>query len=78
MSTGYYLQVILSLLIISGIMWVVLRMTKNLQKQKFSGEMKVVDRIPLSNATALLVVKLREKEYLLSVGGQNVQFLETL
>lgn len=78
MSTGYYIQVILSLLIISGIMWGVLKMTKNLQKQKFSGEMKVVDRIPLSNATALLVVKLREKEYLLSVGGQNVQFLETL
>lgn len=78
MSTGYYIQVILSLLILSGIMWGVLRLSKNLQKQKFSGEMKVVDRIALSNATALLVVKFREKEYLLSVGGQNVQFLETL
>ena len=78
MSIGYYIQVILSLLILSGVMWAVLKFSKNVQKQKFSGEIKILDRSPLNPTTALVIVELRNQQYLLSVGSQNVQLLEKL
>ena len=78
MSTGYLIQAFLSLLILTGIMWGVLHFTKRLRLQKFTGELKVIDRLPLNATTAVVLVGFREHQYLMSVGGQHVQILEKL
>ena len=78
MSSGYLLQALLSLLILSGIMWGVLSFTKKLRLQKFSGELKVIDRLPLSATTAVALVQFRDHQYLMSVGGQTIEILEKL
>ena len=78
MTIGYYCQVIISLLILAAIMWGVLKATRKIQKQTFSGDIKVIDRKPLGNTVALAIVEIRQKQYLVSVGANNVQLLEKL
>ena len=78
MTTGYLVQTLLSLLILSGIMWGVLSFTKKLRLQKFTGELKVIDRLPLNATTSVVLVDFRDHQYLMGVGGQHVEILEKL
>jgi flagellar biogenesis protein FliO len=59
-------------------MWGVLAFTKKVRLEKFSGELKIVDRLPLNATAAVVLVQFRDKEYLMGVGGQNVEILEKL
>lgn len=76
MSMSYYVQVIVSLGILAGVLYGVLRFTKYAQKAKYTEDIKVIDRVPLNQSVSLLIVKVKDKEYLLGVSGKDVQILE--
>ena len=78
MSITYYVQIILSLLIFSIFLWGVLRVSKQYYFKKFSGEIKVKDRMPLDNQVVLLIVEIRGKEYLFSIGGKDINLIDRL
>ncbi|MFT5171375.1 MAG: flagellar biogenesis protein FliO [Candidatus Marinamargulisbacteria bacterium] len=78
MSASYYIQLILSLLALGAFLFGVLKMTTTFKNKKYSGDMKVVDRLPVDNGVALLIVKIRDKDYLMSVGGKEAKLIEKL
>ncbi len=77
MFSSHYLQVVFALLIMTGILWGVLKMSKVAVSKKFSREIKVIDRLAVETNTSLLIVQVRKKEYLMSVSNKNIEILET-
>lgn len=77
-SVTYYAQVIIALLIFVGILTLVIRFSQSIQRKKFTGEIKVLDRSTVDNGVTLLIVNVREKDYLLSIGGKEVKLLQEL
>ena len=75
MSIAYYLQVGLTTLILAGVLYGLLRVSRTYQTQKFSGEIQILDRKALENQVSLMIVKVRDKEMLLSVTSKRVRLL---
>jgi flagellar biogenesis protein FliO len=78
MGDSYLVQLFLSILIMMGLLLVVLSVTKKIQRKRYSGNMTVKDRLSVDNGVALMIVDIRGKEYLVSVGGRNVRLLKEL
>ena len=72
----YYLRVIFAFLIIAGILFVVYKVTRKVQKVKFEGSMKVVDFLALDSDLGLFIVKVRNQEYLFSKGGKGLSYIK--
>ena len=45
--------------------------------EKYSGDIKVLDRKPIDSQSSLLIVKVREKTFLLSVNAKETRVIET-
>ena len=75
-SVSYYLQALFALIILFFLLFFVLKFSKTLQKRKYSGDIKVLDRLPVDNGVTLLLVELKGQEYFLSVGGKDVRVIE--
>ncbi|RAP38742.1 hypothetical protein DID80_02500 [Candidatus Marinamargulisbacteria bacterium SCGC AAA071-K20] len=77
MPVSYYIQVILSLCILGAILYGVLKFSKKIQKVKYTGEIEIIDRRVIDNGVALVMVEVREKNFLISVAGQTIQVLDS-
>ncbi|MBT5855674.1 hypothetical protein HOH87_03455 [bacterium] len=60
------------------ILYVTLRFTKTIQRKRFSGEIRIIDRLPVDNHSTLLIIDVRGKEYFMSLSGKNIQLIEHL
>ncbi len=78
MSIGYYIQVIVTLALLSAVLYGVIRGAKYIQKRTYAGEMKIVDRLGIDANVALLIVEVRAQQYLISIGGKDIKILEKL
>ena len=78
MSFSYTLQLSLSILILGGILYGLLFLSKSLQRKRFSKEIKVKDRCPVDNGVSLLVVEVRGHEYLMTVSPKHAELLKDL
>ena len=78
MSLSYTFQLSLSIVIMGGILYGLLYVSKAMQKKRFSSEIKVKDRCPVDNGVSLLVVDVRGKDYLMSVSSKNATLLTEL
>ena len=76
MPVSYYLQVILSLCVLFGVLFAILKFSKRIQKVKYTGEIEIIDRRVIDNGVALLMICVRGKNFLLSVSGQIVQVID--
>lgn len=76
MSSGYYIQLLISLSILAGILWAALKFSKRVNLKRFSNEMKILDRLMLAPTASLLLVKVREQEMLISQTNQEVRLLK--
>jgi len=75
---SYFVQVAISLGILTAFLYGFYRISKTVQKHTFSGDIKIVDRKPIDSNATLLIVEVKNKEYLLSVGTKEVTLLEKL
>ena len=78
MTISQYIQTFISLLVLFGILFGFLKLSKIFQAKKFTGEIEVIDRVPIESQVSLLIVKIRDKEMLISVGGKEIKVLDQL
>jgi len=78
MSIGYYFQVIVSLAILAGGLYLLLRFSRKIQQKRYSGEIKIIDRLPVDANSTLLIVDVRKQEFLMSASGKNITVIEKL
>ena len=78
MSISYYLQAAFSLLIILGVMAAFLKWGKWVNKQKYTSEMKVVDRLSLDPSVTLFIVEIRNQSFVAAVGGKDLKILRKI
>lgn len=76
MPISYYIQVILALSVLAGILYLVLNFSKKLHGVRYTGEIEVLDRRAIDNGVALVLIKLRGNDFLLSVSNQRVDVIE--
>ena len=74
---GYQLSVILTLGGLCAVLYLFLRYSKSLQKRRFSGEMQVIDRLPIDAGATLVIVDVKGEQMLLSVSGKETRLLKT-
>ena len=78
MPISYYLQALVSLLILLGVMAAFLKWGKWVRKQKYTSEMKVVDRLSLDPSVTLFIVDIRNQSFVAAVGGKDLKLLRKL
>ncbi len=78
MSLGYYIQALLSLAAVMGILYAFLKLTKSYHAKQYRGEMKIIDRITLDQGVSLMIVEVRNRHLLMSVAGKQLNLLERL
>ena len=78
MTLQYYLQVAVSVGVLIGILIITTKFSKNIQKKKYSCEMVIKDRLTLANQSTLFIIKIRDKEFLLSATSRDIQVLADL
>ena len=78
MTVSYYLQVLFYLAVLAGFLYLVLYLTRVTKQKRFSGEVKLKDRTPLSNTVSIAIVEVRGTDYLMSIGSSEVTLLKEL
>ncbi|MEK7298507.1 MAG: flagellar biosynthetic protein FliO [Candidatus Margulisiibacteriota bacterium] len=78
MTSGYYLQLIITLLIFLGVLLIATQTLKRYKGRRFSEEMKIIDRLPIDAQASLVIVDVRGKTLLMSVGTKHVELVKEL
>lgn len=78
MSLVDYVKLVLALAFLFGILYGFLRLSRYAQSRKFSGDMEIVDRLGLDTGLGLYIVRIREKDYLISIGNKQITLLKEL
>jgi flagellar biogenesis protein FliO len=78
MPISQYIQTIVTLVFFAGILVGLLWLSKFFQKKKYAGNIKVVDRLAIDHGVSLVIVEIREEEYLMSVGGKELRLLSKI
>ncbi len=78
MSASYYIQALLSLGTIGALLYGLSKFSQHAQKKRFNGDMKILDRTSLSPQVTLWVVEIRQKSYVVGVGGKEISFFHPL
>lgn len=77
MDFSYTIKMLVTLALLCGLLYAILKWAESLKLKRFSGEMRVLDRLPVGPNQSLLIVKIRDKDYLMSV-GKDVQLLKEI
>lgn len=72
----YYVQVILTLGALLGILAITMRLTKFYKTKKYTSEIKLVDRLPIDNNVFLLIVEANDSRYFLSLANKVITVLD--
>lgn len=75
MDIAHYIRLVLSLSFLFGILYVVLKLSQNWRTKRYTGDIVVKDRLNVDSGVALLLVEVRGKEYLMSLGAKQVELL---
>lgn len=78
MTLDYYLQLMGWLALLIGILFAVLYLSRTYRIRHYHGNIKIVDRLPIDTQVSLLVVEVRQKTYLMSLGGKDLKLLRCL
>jgi flagellar biogenesis protein FliO len=78
MTIGYYIQTLLSFSLIVLLLWVSLKYVKKLQIKRLANEMAILDRLAVSKNNAILIVQIRNHDYILAVSENDVKILDKL
>ncbi len=77
-STVYYLKTLVSLGAILSVLYIILKVSKSYFKHQYTGEMKILDRLQIDQQAAILIIQVRNENYLISLANKQVQVIEKL
>ena len=78
MDAAYYIKVIFSSLLIIGILLVVLKYSKRLQKSHLARDIKIIDRIATGSQSNIFLVDVKGKEYVIGATNQSINVIDKL
>jgi len=78
MPVSYYVQLIVTLALLIGVLFVVLKWGKRAYDKKYSGDIKIVDKVPLDSNVSLVVAEVRQEVFLLGLGNKGLSMLAKL
>lgn len=78
MTLNYYLQLVGWLALLIVILYVVIYLGRTYRIRHYHGNIKIIDRLPVDTQVSLLVVEVRQKSYLMSLGGKDLKLLSCL
>lgn len=78
MSAHYYLQLLVALGVMLGILVLVQRLGRFMYQKKYQGDIKVIDRAVVDASVSFVIMSIRGKEYLVGVGGKEIQVFEEI
>tara|TARA_A100001015_G_scaffold313794_1_gene421861 strand:- start:2417 stop:2653 length:237 start_codon:yes stop_codon:yes gene_type:complete len=78
MDAAYYIKFIFSSLLIIGILLVVLKYSKRLQKTHLAKDIKIIDRIATGSQSNIFLVDVKGKEYVIGATNQSVNVIDKL
>ncbi len=78
MTLGYSLQVFFSLTLLAAALFVFSKMAKRVQKQHFTEDIKVLDRKGLDQGISLILVSVRDHEFLLGISAKEIKVLDKI
>ena len=78
MPIEYYFKLLSALCILGAMLFGLHQLSIRIQKKKYSGEIQIIDRKPLDAQNTILLLKVRQQEYLLGVNGKQMHVLEKL
>lgn len=73
-----YLQYIVSIVLLIGLLVLVQYGAKHLKARRFSGDIQIKDRAVIDNGVSLVIVSVRDKELLLGVSNKDIQIVKEL
>ena len=78
MTIGYSFQVLFSLALLGVALFLFSRMAKRVQTHKFTGDIQVLDRKGLDQGISLVLVAVKDHEFLLGISGKDVKVLDKI
>lgn len=78
MDAAYYIKFIFSSLLIIGILLVVLKYSKRLQKSHLARDIKIIDRIATGSQSNIFLVDVKGKEYVIGATNQSINVIDKL
>ncbi|MBG91386.1 MAG: hypothetical protein CL521_06190 [Actinobacteria bacterium] len=78
MEITYYGQVLIVLAVMGLVLIGGIKASKTVYLKKFAGDLKVKDRLALNANVSLVVVQVRDQEYLLGVGSKEISVIQQI
>jgi len=78
MTIGYSFQVLFSLALLGVALFFFSKMAKRVQTHKFTGDIQVLDRKGLDQGVSLILISVRDQEFLLGISGKDIKVLDKL
>ena len=75
MDVAQYLRLFLSLSFLFGILYIGLKLSSKWQRKRYSGDITIVDRLGVDSGVSVLLIKVKDKEYLIGVGGKELHLI---
>ena len=78
MDLGYYIKFIISSIAIIGVLLIVLRSTKNLQRNNIGKDIKIIDRLATGTQSNVFLIDVKGNQYLIGATNTNVRLIDKL
>ena len=76
MAVSQYVQVFVSLTTIAIVLYVVMKVSTVYRQKRYSSEIDIIDRLPLSSTSSLVIVEIRGRQLLLGVTSSAIQLIQ--
>jgi len=78
MTTSYYITLVIVFSGLAGLLFLMLKLSKKVYLKRYSGDIKVTDRIPVDSTVSLMIIEVKGKSLLMSVANKDVKLLMEL
>ena len=78
MDTSYYINFILSSLFVIGFLVAILKYTKKIQKNHFTKDIQILDRMATGSQSTIFLIKVKGSEYLIGATNQSIRLIDKL
>lgn len=78
MTSSYYITLVIVFSALAGLLFLMLKLSKKVYLKRYSGDIKVTDRIPIDSNVSLMIIEVKGKSLLMSVANKDVKLLMEL
>ena len=75
MTSSYYITLVIVFSALAGLLFLMLKLSKKVYLKRYSGDIKVTDRIPIDSNVSLMIIEVKGKSLLMSVANKDVKLL---